>query len=296
MAKRKTILLYGRTGAGKTPMVGELAEHVFATTGKKTRLYTGDRGGTDTIQAYIDLGIIELVEMGNSDPWIFINQACQGRVRDAAGKWVPGENSNIGLFAFESIRAYAESLMEWMKAKSAAGVNIGGGGNVAFKVAGDGITLTIGGSNQAHYGIAQGFMQESIWASQNLDADYIMWTSSISKDDDMNSGGKVLGPDAIGRALTPELPRWFDVTARIDVKPAMGGGKESHVIYLGIHADINAGGAAALGNIRLPLDAKPLERTTIEPASIVRALQVIAAAGGGAKDAIRKRLGDKLRA
>lgn len=296
MAKKKTILLYGRSGAGKSAQLGELSEHIMATTGMKTRLYTGDRGGTDTIQPYIDLGIIEPVFMGATDPWIFLDQATKGNVRDKDGKWVPGANDKIGGYFFESIRAYAESLMEWMKIKSAAGVNIGGGSNVSFKTQAEGVSLTVGGSNQAHFGVAQGYMTEKIWASQNLNAPFIVWTSSVSKDDDMNSGGKVLGPDAIGKALTPEMPRWFDITARLDVKPASMGGKESHLLYMGVHADVNAGGVAALGNVRLPMDAKPLEKTIIEPASIVAALKMLESGNQSATDAIRKRLGDKLRA
>jgi len=87
MSDKTTILLYGRTNSGKTGQIGVLAEDIFRRTGKRTRLYTADKGGTKTIEPYIKLGIIEPVEILGTDPWIFLNKAALGFVRDAAGKW-----------------------------------------------------------------------------------------------------------------------------------------------------------------------------------------------------------------
>lgn len=291
---KKTILLYGRTNSGKTAQLGALAEHIFSTTGKITRLATADKGGTKTIQPYLDLGIIEAIEMDDTDPFIFLNNVARGRVRDANRKWVDGANGNIGMFAFESLRSFAEELMTNMAAKAALGVNIGGGANVSFSVAGDGQSLKISGSNVAHYGVAQQRMTDEVWASQRLNAEYILWTSSVSKDDDTVAVGKVLGPDVIGKALTVEVPRWFDLTFRLDVLPAKDGKPERHILYLGNHVDIGAGGAAGLGNIRLPLDSPALTKYTIEPANIVEALRMINEGSSKATDAIRKRLGNKI--
>lgn len=288
---KQTILLYGRTNAGKTAQIGVLAEYVWKTLKKKTRLYTGDKGGTRTVLPYIELGIMEAVEMGTSDPWIFLHNAAQGKVRGPDGKWKAGDNTNIGLFAFESLRAIAETLMGSMTEKAGKGINIGGGSNISFKVEGDGESLTISGSNMAHYGVAQSRMTDEVWTSLKLPADYILWTSSVSKDDDTTSVGKVLGPDVIGKALTTEVPRWFDRTFRMDVLPAKGSEAERHILYLGTHVDVGAGNAAGLGNLRMALDAPKLDKLTIEPADIVVALQKLEGGSDVAKEAIRKRLG-----
>lgn len=288
--KKRTILLYGRTNAGKTAQIGRLAEHIFKTTGKRTRLYTADRGGTDTIRPYIDLKIIEAIQLGETDPWIFLRNAAQGNVRGSDGKWKAGENANVGMFAFESLRAFAESLMSSMVKKAGEGVNIGGGANISFNVSGDGENLKISGSNMAHFGVAQQRMTEEVWASQKLNADYIVWTSSVSKDEDLTAGGKVLGPDVIGKALTTEVPRWFDLTYRIDVLAAQMGKPERHILYLGTHVDVGAGNAAGLGNIRMPLDA-PVTVNTIEPADIVKALELVDGGYNVALDVIKKRVG-----
>ena len=292
-----TILLYGRSNSGKSTQIGVLAEHVFRTTGKRTRIYTADRGGINPIIPYISLGIIEAVEMGDTDPFIFLNRAANGNIRDANGKWIKDEQANdaIGCYAFESMRGIAEALMSAMAKKASEGISIGGGANVSFAIQGDGETLKVSGANMAMFGVAQQKMTEEIWASQRLPAQYIIWTSSVSKDEDGVSSGKVLGPDVIGKALTAEVPRWFHYTFRIDVLPAQGGKPERHILYLGSHVDVNAGNAAGLGNIRRPLDAPALTQATIEPADLVKAVQLVKdSSQKSAEDAIRKRLGTSI--
>lgn len=295
MTDKRTILLYGRTNAGKTAQIGQLAEHIFIKTGKRTRLYTADKGGTDTIKPYLEIGLIDPVVIAATDPWIFLNKAVNGFVRDSTGKWVKGDLSDIGLVAFESFRSFAEELLSWQGKKASEGVNIGGGSNISFQATGDGETLKIGGSNQAHYKVAQDRMTEEIWQSLKLDVPYVLWTSSVSKDDDASSSGKVLGPDVIGKALTAEVPRWFNYTYRLDVLPAANGKKERHILYLGNSIDSGAGNATGLGNTRTPLDATPIEAITIEPASITKALELIQGGQQSASEAIKKRLGDKVR-
>lgn len=283
--------MYGRTNSGKTAQIGALAEHVYKTTGGITRLATGDRGGLDTIRPYVNVGIIEPIELGDSDPWIFLNSVCAGKVRDSNGKWIPGTNGTpIGMYAFEGLRSFAEALMADMAKKAANNVNIGGGANISFSVSGEGETLKISGSNMAHFGVAQSRITEEVWNSFKLPAQFICWTSSVSKDEDTTAAGKVLGPDVIGKALTAEVPRWFNLTFRLDVIPAQMGKPERHVLYLGNHVDVGAGNASGLGNIRMPLDAGALASNQIEPASILTALNIIEKGGQKAEEEIRKRL------
>ena len=291
-----TVLLYGRSNSGKSTQIGVMAEHVYKTTGKKTRLYTADKGGIDPILPYVNLGIIEAVEMGDTSPFIFLNRAANGFVRDSANKWVKDDkaNADIGCYAFESMRGIAEALMAEMAKKASECVSIGGGANISFGVQSDGETLKVSGSNMAMFGVAQARMTEEIWASQRLPGQYVLWTSSVSKDEDGVSTGKVLGPDVIGKALTAEVPRWFHYTFRIDVLPAQSGKAERHILYLGSHVDINAGNAAGLGNIRRPLDAPALAQTTVEPANIVTAISLVRdASQKAAEEAIKRRLAAK---
>ena len=291
--RKRTILLYGRTRAGKSTQIGELAEHVYKTTGKITRLYTTDRGGSDPVRPYVDLGIIEVIEQRDTDPWIFLNKSVRGFVRDDKGKWVDGKSDKVGMWAFESLTAFADALMTSLAAKAASGANIGGSANVSFTVSGDGESVKVGGSNMAHYNIVQTRITEECWESQKLNGEYVVWTASASKDDDQTAGGKVIGPAVVGKALTAEVPRWFNLTFRIDCLAAQGGKAERHILYLGNHVDIGAGNAVGLGNTRVPLDAPPITETTIEPASIVKAIKLIDGGYDKALEAIRARLNIK---
>lgn len=236
-----------------------------------------------------------MVAVEDTDPWVFLNAAVLGKIRKD-GKWIldPKANERVGCWAFESMRAFAEALKGNMAEMAGKGVNIGGGSNINFSVSGDGETLKVSGSNMAHYGVAQDRMTAEIWRSLKLPGDFVAWTSSVSKDEDINAGGKVIGPDVIGKALTTETPRWFDLTYRIDVLPASGSQPERHILYLGNHVDLGAGGAAGLGNIRLPLDADKLAVTTIEPASIKKALEMVEASRQSASAKLIQRLGGKL--
>ena len=291
-AKQQTVLLYGDSGDGKTALVGEMAEWVRKTTGKNTRLASSDRGGLETIRPYVDLGVIEVVELGESDPWMWLNKVSRGYVRDG-GKWVldSKRNENIGLWAFEGFTSIADALMQSLAQKAAAGTNIGGGGNVNFSIAADGETIKIGGNNQAHYGVVQTRIVEECWASQKLPG-WTLWTAATKRDEDPNAAGKVLGPAIVGKALTAEVPRWFVYTFRVAAVPGQGSTAERHILYLGDHQDINSGGAKGLGNTRVPLDGGKLP-ATIEPASVVKAIEMIGATGAQATSVIKARMGLK---
>lgn len=285
---KKTILLYGRTRSGKSTQIGELAEYVYKTTGKRTRVYTIDKGGYDVLKPYIALGIIEVVEALSTSPWIFMDKAVNGYVRDLVGKWIKSTDP-IGMYAFEGLTPFGDALMNDMAKKAGGGINIGGGANISFKESSDGETLTISGSNMAHYGVAQSRITDAVWQSQKLDAPYILWTASASKDEDINAGGKVIGPAMVGKALTAEIPRWFGLTFRLDATPAGNGKGEEHILYLGNNIDLGAGNAVGLGNTRAFMDADPLPQF-IKPASVVKAIQLIEGGYDVALNKIKNRL------
>lgn len=287
--RKRTILMYGRSRSGKTSLLSELAEEVKAKQGLKSLIYSIDKGGIGPLGPYVDLGIVDLIEQGNTDPWIFLRMAAEGKKRDSNGKWVPQDLSPYGMIGHESLTGYADALMNSLAEKAAQGINIGGSANVNFNVAGDDQSLKIGGSNMGHYNVVQTRILNELWASQKANVQYVVWTASASKEDDQNAGGKVIGPQVVGKALTAEIPRHFDLTFRLDCLPASGGKPESHILYLGNSVDIAAGNAVGLGNTRVPLGAKELP-PKIEPASLVKALALIEGAEKEASDAIKKRL------
>jgi hypothetical protein len=287
--RKRVILLYGRTRAGKTAQIGELAEHVMATLGKKSLVYTIDKGGTGPLIPYMELGLIDLVCIDETDPWHFMNRVSNVFVRDEKGKWVKADLSNYGMIGNESLTGFSDAFMASLAEKSAGGLNVGGAANVNFVVNDGTDSMKIGGNNMGHYNVVQTQLLKEFWNSQRLDVPFIVWTASSTRDDDVNSSGKVIGPAVAGKALTSELPRHCDLCFRIDCTPAQSGKPERHILYLGNSVDMAAGNATSLGNTRIPLGGPELP-ATIEPASLVKALKLIEEAEKKAKEVIEKRL------
>jgi hypothetical protein len=271
-----------------------LAEDVIKRTGKRTRIYLTDRGGYDPIRPYVDLGIIEVVELGPTPVLLFMHKASRGFIRDSMGKWVLDKdaNSKIGMYAFESAHSMAKCIQLDMNDKASKGIVMGGDANTSFDVQGDGETVRMGSTKgYGKFSIPQERVYAEILESQRLDAEFVVWTAGVSKEEDDVSTTKIIGPDVIGKALTGVLSMEFSYTIRLDVLPAKDGKPERHLLYLGTTADVNAGNATALGNIRRPLDAPPLTTTVVEPANIVQALKMVRDdAAKAATDTIRKRI------
>jgi len=273
-----------------------MAEWVYKIDRKRTRLASSDRGGTQTIRPYIDdikVGgkpLIELEELGTHDPWMWLNKVVRG-YRFVNGKWVldAAANADIGLWAFEGMTSISDAMMNDLARQTAQGKNVGGGSNVSMQVQADGETLKIGGNNPSHYGLVQNKIVDEVWESQRLPG-WLIWTAAAKRDDDPNAAGKVLGPAIAGKALTGEVPRWFVYTFRVAAQPAGMGQQEKHVLHIADHQDAQAAGAKGLGNARIPLDA-PKITPTIDPASIVKALEVINGTYAPALAAIRARMG-----
>jgi hypothetical protein len=291
MNRKRTVLMYGRSRAGKTAQLGELAEHVKMTTGLNSLIYSIDKGGTGPLMPLIELGVVTLIEQGDTSPWIFMNKLSNGFVRDDKGKWVKADLSKFGMVGCESMTGFSDAFMNDLATQAAAGVNIGGAANVGFTVNSDGESLKIGGNNMGHYNVVQNRILDEVWRSQRLPVPLVCWTASASRDEDPNASGKVIGPAIAGKALTAEMLRHFDLTFRLDCLPAAQGKQERHILYLGNSVDLAAGNAVGLGNTRVPLaeGVTPLP-ASIEPASVVKALGLIETCETQAKEIIKKRL------
>jgi len=245
------------------------------------------------MQPLIDLGVITLVEQGDTDPWIFMNKVSNGYVRSKMGAWERADMTKYGMIGNESLTGFSDAFMNDLAQKAANGVNVGGAANVGFTASGDGESLKIGGNNMGHYNVVQNRILDELWRSQKLPVPYLIWTASASRDDDPNSSGKVIGPAVAGKALTAELVRNFDLTFRLDGVAAKQGAPEKHILYLGNSVDVAAGGAVALGNTRVPTGANELP-ASIEPASLVKAISLIEIAEQEATSALKKRLGSSI--
>lgn len=283
-----TILLLGHTGSGKTAQIGELAEYYMRTTGKRTILYTADKGGWITIKPYVNLGIIEVVPLFG-DVWVWLNKAVQGYTLEK-GQWVLKDNSDVAMYAYEGFTSISDELMKWMADASSRGVNIGGSGSFNF-TAGEGTDkIKIGTNNMGHYSVAQQQCFEKSTQSQYLPGT-VLWTAGDRRGEDDAIGG-VVGPQLAGKAMTGEVPRWFKLCFRLasEVNPGMD---TKHVLYTDWHTEMASKGMSkGISNCRAPLAGGEIKiPAKIEPASIVRVLELLNQRENAAEDAIAKRLG-----
>ena len=294
--EKTTIMLCGRSGAGKTTQLGLLAEYVYREHKKKTRIYVADPGGIGPILPYVDAGIIEPVYIGSTNPWVFLSCAVKGMARDASGKWVVDHPEDIGCYLFESASAFGEAVKGELAQQAALGNNVGGSTMVNFTRSDEGIDVSVGGNNLAHYGVGQEFISQAIIESFRLPAHVIGWTTRLSKQtDDGSSVATISGPEILGKAKTADVPAWFMFTFRVDVVPGERRGTreipEKHLLYLGQHRDEHTiGKPLALGNARVPLDADA-PQMVIDPANIIVALDQMKDLKAQAVGRIRERLG-----
>jgi hypothetical protein len=290
VTRATSCLLYGDSGDGKTALIGELAEHVFATSGKITRLYCADPGGWRTVQPYVDLGIIEAIDcLSLQRPWEWTMAIVRGKVPTPLGAWVldPERNAKVGMYAFEGFTGIADVLMQDLARKAAEGINIGGQAPATKFQEGD---AKIAGNSPAHYGNVQTQLTMAAQESFHLAAEYVVWTALARRATDNDTNAPILGPQIVGKALTSEAPRWFAYTFRAMATPpdAITKKEGSHTLFFDDHTDITMPGAKGLGNSRAPLDAVRIPPIT--PASIVTALRLMKEASEGAEGKIRARL------
>lgn len=303
--------IYGRSGSGKTPQIGIWAEKAFRESGGKvvdgklvggwrTRLYTADRGGYDTILGEIELGLIELVDLRGTDkPWVWMAKAVQGRMPEEPGskKWgrdpvfKDREGNRIGTWAFEGLTEWGDALMQDMRDQAGRGVNIGGASLAVIEQKDDdGEEFSFGGNNKAHYLLGQNRMNDMISQSMRLPG-FLIWTALDLRSSDSDQARQVFGPDVgVGKAMTPKVPQKFTYTWRT-VNVAKKGEPAKHVLYLVTHQDPLVPAVTCVCNARYPKDAPAsAKREKVEPANMAEAYMIVKQAREGAKEEILKRL------
>jgi hypothetical protein len=285
----RNILIFAGTGVGKTTQLGELALYDYAETGKKTKLYTADKGGLAPIQGHIEAGLIKPVELSGLNPWTF-EYAVQGLI-PKDGKWVKDEDPEIGHYAFESLTSWGWAQMLDLSTKAAGKngrvENIGGDAPIRFN-AGDGIW--IGSNNRTHFGIVQNNIRDLVFKSFLLPGT-VTWTSLDLRGEDKESGSPIIAPVIVGKSGADQIPSWFHYTFHLTADPAEGNGKPKHRLHFVHHKDMTTGGMAfGIANSRVPLGFEL--PSSLEPASVPEALKRLKDATKGSAEAIRGKMAE----
>lgn len=258
------LLLYGMTGSGKTSQLAALIAAV-ATLDMPARVYLTDRGGYNIYKPLAKRGLCQIEAYGGvSDRFIWLDNAAQGKVfRD--GKWIDGGLDKISLIGYDSLSGAGGLVLNALGQQAAAGKNIGGEPAPGLKIEAEGQTIMIASGSRTHYLVGQRYIQEKIWQSQGLLCP-VVWTAHediVPLDKKSADGEKsaetaaglgirgIIGPMAVGSALTRELPKDFVYTFRLS--QIVTESAKTHVMYTGRHKD---GQLEGLANSRSALNSK----------------------------------------
>lgn len=219
--------MYGRSGVGKTTWWLNIAAHIFQTTGKRTRCYSGD-GGSATVEysGLIEDGVVELFQFTTRpNPFETTSFSCQGKwptdPLDPNSPWQPlspDAGETYGLFVYEGLSVMSSYFMSAGVVGGLAYRHANGGAgkfaqdtNVSFQ---DG-SVKVGGNPMADYGIAQSQLLARIEETRKLPG-MVYWTAHQKDAEDLETKERIVGPDCGGKALTSKIGASFGNTIHID--------------------------------------------------------------------------------
>lgn len=213
-------LVYGISGTGKTTWWVTMAQAIYESTGKRTRWYLGDGGGTT-----IDVNGASYIDVMNYNLWDHpletTQKICEGwwpeDFRVPNSKLFPTserEWEGIGLVVFEGLTVMSDYIM---------GDRVGGLANRMSK--GEALNadmsyrlkdgdLSFGGNARTHYGFTQRRMLDLIERTRALPC-HVGWTAHERKVEDADYRETWIGPDVCGAALTTKIGACFGNTIHL---------------------------------------------------------------------------------
>jgi len=278
------IQLIGLTGSGKTTLSGELIDFLFQHYRQRTIYFNIDRGTPQWMEEYVKRNIVLEYRLNLRDPFIWIDRAAKGLL-PVGDQWVPiPPAANVGLVVFDSGTGVFEEQLQGIRHSQATALPIGPKA-YSFAVTEGDQDITVGTVDKSHYGIVQGRIVDAMWESQKLPY-HVIWTANIrlvdrDKDGKLPTENKepVLGADLGGRALAGISARWFTHTFSL-IRHSQLNSPNIHRLYVDAHLNQQMGMNQVIGNARVPLRGGGVEGVEvpqyIEPASLVRALSVLA--------------------
>lgn len=218
-------LVYGRSRAGKSTWVIDLATHLYTQKGLKTRIYLGD-GGYETYASsgLIEEGVLEVWQYNNRDnPFATLQFGCEGywpqNVEDPKSKLVAPDplilTNLYGLVVYEGLSVAADYMMGdkvgGLSNRAAKGEKIGQ--DSPFVVTEDG--LKFGGNPPSHFGFVQRRIVDLIERTRALPVPFVLWTAHERKSEDYETRETEFGPDIAGKALTTKIGAYFGNTIHL---------------------------------------------------------------------------------
>lgn len=228
---------YGAPNSAKSTAVAHIIKTLFNATGKVSRVMIGD-GSAATYQdmGLVDAGAVELMDYTIRDwPISTLEQLAEGAwpadPLDPKSKLIPASPQSMGNLALTCIEGISMAGLYIMgdrkgglAYRASKGERIGGeseiklvdgetnaAGVLLTGAAQTGSGRTYGGHTISHYNVAQLRLANVIERSKLLPG-WVIWTAHERPAENKLSGEKVIGPEGVGGAATPSLPRLFGNT------------------------------------------------------------------------------------
>jgi hypothetical protein len=228
-----SLMCYGASDSGKSTQARYIAEYIYRTTGKKTRLIALDRGSLwSPCQDLVDQGIVIPLEFPTGfefNPMAIMRKLRRGEWPEGGvikaptaaqskkpngemetkyttnTKWIPWTDqttNDIGAIIIDSLTTYATAYMSDTKQKN---IRFGADASSAPRSE-EGETM--GTNTMSHYGDAHTEILDALQAFQSLPIHITMFTAleGIGADDDTGVKRPALGPETVGKAINGKLP------------------------------------------------------------------------------------------
>lgn len=227
-------LYYGAPGSAKSTAVAHVIKTLFNQTGKRSRVLIGD----GSLATYADMGLVD----AGAVEW------CDYTIRDwpistleqlAEGAWPadpldpkspliafnPKTADELALSCFEGLSVAGTYIMGDKKGglayRSGRGEKIGQDSPIMITdadldaagrpIKDSGPGRQYGGNPISHYNVGQLRLASIVERSKMLPG-VVIWTAHEKAAENKLSGEKVIGPQGVGEAATPNMPRAFGNT------------------------------------------------------------------------------------
>lgn len=243
-------LYWGPPGSAKSTAIAHLIKQLFIQTGKVSRVLIGD-GSAATYEdmGLVDVGAVQLMDYTIRDwPISTLEQLAEGcwpvDPLDPKSPLKPLTQeiaSNLGITGIEGLAMAGNYIMGDKKGalayRSGQGEKIGQDSPIKIIDAdldaagrpkpGTGSGRTYGGNPISHYNVGQLRLAGVIERSKMLPG-WVIWTSHEKVAENKLTGEKIIGPQGVGEASTPNMPRQFGNTLHFATAEKLTKEKDAH--------------------------------------------------------------------
>lgn len=232
----QSLLLYGKTGSGKTTQAALLAKYVAEKLGKKTRLIRGDPGGGKQFKdlGLIDAGWVETFQFSKSEHpiahlfrlsngyWPRVNKA--GKLEFGADdkfRTTDTEWNDIGCYIIDSLSGLGDILLDHV-----SNPDVDSGFKLGTSAEEDGYSY--GSLAMGHYNIVYKQLYKAfVRGFCTLPIRYLIVTAREAVVEE-NKFSTSYGPSAAGPKLDSKIPGWFMDMYHLSTEVVQGTDSKGH--------------------------------------------------------------------